>query len=51
MPPAIRQALQMLVAYWFNQREAAAIGPDYGPVSDVPHGVKALIELYRVWSV
>jgi uncharacterized phiE125 gp8 family phage protein len=51
VPPAIRQALAMLVAYWFNQREAAAIGPDYGPVSDVPYGVKALLEPYRVWSV
>jgi uncharacterized phiE125 gp8 family phage protein len=51
VPEAIRQALAMLVAYWFNQREAAVIGPDYGPVSDVPYGVKALLEPYRVWSV
>jgi uncharacterized phiE125 gp8 family phage protein len=51
VPEAIRQALAMLVAYWFNQREAAAIGPDYGPVSDVPYGVKALLEPFRVWSV
>jgi uncharacterized phiE125 gp8 family phage protein len=50
VPEPIRQALMMLVAYWFNQREAAAIGPEYGPVSDVPYGVKALLEPFRVWA-
>jgi uncharacterized phiE125 gp8 family phage protein len=51
VPEALRQAVGMLAAYWYAQREAAAIGPDYGPVSDVPYGVKALLEPYRVWSV
>jgi uncharacterized phiE125 gp8 family phage protein len=51
IPEALRQAVSMLVAYWFNQREAAAIGPDYGPVSDVPFSVKEILEPYRVWAV
>jgi uncharacterized phiE125 gp8 family phage protein len=36
VPESIRQAISMLVTYWFAQREAAAIGPDAGPVSDIP---------------
>jgi uncharacterized phiE125 gp8 family phage protein len=50
-PEALRQAVGMLVAYWFAQREAASIGPDSGPVSDVPFSVKQILEPYRVWSV
>jgi hypothetical protein len=51
VPEALRQAVMMLTSYWFSQREAAAIGPDSGPVSNVPYGVRELLEPYRVWSV
>jgi uncharacterized phiE125 gp8 family phage protein len=51
VPHDIRQAIYMLVAYWFEQREAASIGPDSGPVSDVPFSVKQILAPYRVWAV
>jgi uncharacterized phiE125 gp8 family phage protein len=51
IPHDIRQATMMLIAYWFNQREAAAIGAEAGPVSDVPFSVKQILEPYRVWAV
>jgi uncharacterized phiE125 gp8 family phage protein len=51
IPEALRQAVMMLAAFWFGQREAAAIGPDSGPVSHVPFAVRELIEPYKVWSV
>jgi uncharacterized phiE125 gp8 family phage protein len=50
-PEALRQAVMMLAAYWFSQREAAAIGPDSGPVSHIPFGVRELVEPYRIWAV
>jgi uncharacterized phiE125 gp8 family phage protein len=51
VPHDLRQAASMLVAYWFSQREAASIGPDSGPVSDVPFSVKQILAPYRVWAV
>jgi uncharacterized phiE125 gp8 family phage protein len=51
VPEDLRQSVMMLVAYWFNQREAASIGPDSGPVSDVPFSVKQILAPYRVWAV
>jgi uncharacterized phiE125 gp8 family phage protein len=50
VPESIRQAITMLAAYWFAQREAAAIA-DAGPVSHVPFGVRELLEPYRIWAV
>jgi uncharacterized phiE125 gp8 family phage protein len=51
VPESIRQAVQMLAAYWFSQREAASIGPDSGPVSHVPFGVRELLEPFQLWAV
>jgi uncharacterized phiE125 gp8 family phage protein len=51
VPEALRQAIMMLAAYWFGQREAASIGPDQGPVSHIPFGVRELIEPFEVWAV
>jgi uncharacterized phiE125 gp8 family phage protein len=51
VPHDLRQAIMMLAAYWFAQREAASIGPDSGPVSDVPFSVKQILAPYRVWTV
>jgi uncharacterized phiE125 gp8 family phage protein len=51
VPESLRQAVSMLATYWYGMREAAAIGPDSGPVSDVPFSVKQILEPYRVWAV
>jgi uncharacterized phiE125 gp8 family phage protein len=51
VPEALRQAVMMLASYWYSQREAASIGPDSGPVSDVPFSVRALCDSYRTWPV
>jgi uncharacterized phiE125 gp8 family phage protein len=51
VPEALRQAVMMLAAYWFGQREAASIGPDQGPVSHVPYSVREILEPFRIWAV
>jgi uncharacterized phiE125 gp8 family phage protein len=51
VPESLRQAVQMLAAYWFAQREAAAIGPEQGPVSHVPFSVREILDGYRVRAV
>jgi len=51
VPEALRQAVAMLGAYWFNQREAASIGPDSGPVSHVPYSVREICDSYRIWPI
>lgn len=45
VPAPLKQAILMLVAYWFEQREAAAVGAVAG---DVANGVAALIAPYRM---
>jgi uncharacterized phiE125 gp8 family phage protein len=49
VPEAIRQAISLLVAYWYEQRHAVNLGEH--PISEAPYSVKALLEPYRVWSV
>jgi uncharacterized phiE125 gp8 family phage protein len=49
VPEAIRQALMMLVAYWYSQREAASVGDH--PISDIPFSVRQILEPYRVRPV
>jgi uncharacterized phiE125 gp8 family phage protein len=51
VPESLRHAIALLAAYGFEQRTAAAIGPDYGPVSEVPFGVRQILDGYRLWSV
>lgn len=45
VPAPLKQAVLMLVAYWFEQREAASLRAVAGPVA---HGVDALIAPYRM---
>ena len=45
VPAPLRQAVLMLVAYWFEQREAAAVGAVTGAVAS---GVAALTAPYRM---
>jgi uncharacterized phiE125 gp8 family phage protein len=43
-PADIRQAVRMLVAHWFINREAAVLGTI---AMEVPHGVDAILSRYR----
>ena len=47
VPPAIIQAIRMLVAHWFANREAVVSGT----ASALPLGVQALISPYRWMSI
>jgi hypothetical protein len=47
VPEGLRQAVSMLAAYWFSQREAAS----YGAVTHIPFSVRELVEPYRLWAV
>jgi uncharacterized phiE125 gp8 family phage protein len=51
VPEALRQAVMMMASYWFSQREAASIGPDQGPVSHVPFGVREILEPFKLWAI
>ena len=48
MPDALRQALRMLVAHWYENRGLAAIG---GNVAMLPAGLSALVAPYRMRSL
>jgi uncharacterized phiE125 gp8 family phage protein len=50
VPESLRQAIGMLAAYWYGQREAAQVDPD-ARVFDVPFSVRQILEPYRVWAV
>lgn len=45
VPAPLKQAILLLVGYWFEQREAGAIGAVAGPVD---RGVAALLAPYRM---
>jgi uncharacterized phiE125 gp8 family phage protein len=48
LPPALRQAMLMLIAHWYNNREAVQIGSRINEVS-ADHAFENLIKHYRVW--
>jgi len=48
LPAAIRQAVLMLAAYWYETRETAQAG---GAPFAVPFGVHDLLQPHRVWVV
>jgi hypothetical protein len=47
-PAAIRQAVLMLAAYWYEAREAATVG---GNPYSVPFGTHDLLQAHRAWVV
>lgn len=47
-PAAIKQAVLMLAAYWYELREAATVG---GNPYAVPFGVHDLLQAHRAWVV
>lgn len=48
LPPSLRQAILMLVAHWYNNREAVQIGSRINEVA-ADHAFENLIKHYRVW--
>ncbi|MCG7626049.1 head-tail connector protein [Epibacterium sp. Ofav1-8] len=42
-PPSVLQAIRLLVAHWYSNREAVAPGV----MAEVPYGVKAMLAPYR----
>lgn len=48
VPRRIKQAIRMLAAHWANEREAVTVAQF---MRDVPRGVDALVEPYRVYWV
>ena len=44
-PPAIRQAIRMLVAHWMAVREGVNVGT--GTASEIPLTISALLARYR----
>ena len=47
-PPAVKQAVLMLAAYWYEVREAAVVG---GNPYIIPFGVHDLLQAHRAWVV
>lgn len=47
VPPAVRQAILLLVSTWFRNRSAVITGTI---VSDMPHGVAALLAPFRKFA-
>ncbi|MET3925555.1 head-tail connector protein [Devosia sp. 2618] len=48
VPPAIRQAILLLVGQWFRSRENVVVGTI---ATAMPFAAEALLSPYRVWSV
>lgn len=47
VPPAVRQAILLLVSTWFRNRSAVITGTI---VADMPHGVEALLSPFRKFA-
>ena len=47
-PAAIKQAVLMLAAYWYEVREAATIG---GNAYAIPFGVHDLLQPHKAWTM
>ena len=48
LPPSLRQAMLMLIAHWYNNREAVQIGSRINEVA-AQHAFENLIKHYKVW--
>jgi uncharacterized phiE125 gp8 family phage protein len=48
VPPAIKQAILLLVGHWYANRETVVTGTI---VAQMPFAVEALLSTYRVWSI
>lgn len=45
VPEALKSAIKMIVAHWYNNREATLVGLK---IDDMPYGVKALVRQERI---
>lgn len=48
VPEALRQAIRLLVAHWYDNRGVVTTGPNYSPL---PLSVAALLAPYRILSL
>jgi len=48
VPQPIKQAILLLVGHWYANREAVKVGET---VANIPMGVEALLNAYRVWAL
>lgn len=48
VPEPLRQAIKLMVAHWYENREAVVIGP---AVNELPFGAQALIAPYRTFHL
>ena len=46
VPENIRQAMRLLIAHWFEQREGALVTPGSNAVV-LPYGIDSLLGLYQ----
>lgn len=46
VPPALKEAIFQLAAFWFENREAATDGPRV----TLPFGVAEIVNEYRTWT-
>ena len=46
-PPALREAVLQLAAWWYEQRETALAGMS---ANEIPYGVASIVQDYRNWS-
>jgi uncharacterized phage protein (predicted DNA packaging) len=52
VPATVKEAVRLLVAHWYEQREAAVVGLTGGVSStEIPFGVAELLRPHRTWGV
>lgn len=51
VPQAIKHAMLMLIAHWYEHREAVVIGTSGNVATEVAFAVDALLTPYRVWRL
>jgi hypothetical protein len=51
VPATVKEAVRLLVAHWYEQREAAVVGLTGGVSStEIPFGVAELLRPHRTWG-
>jgi uncharacterized phiE125 gp8 family phage protein len=50
VPAAIKEAIKLLAANWYENREAAIVGASGVVPMELPLGVRDLIASYQEWS-
>ena len=50
VPKMIRQAMLMMIAHWWENREAFVVQKQVGDLIEVPKSVISLLYSHRLWS-